>query len=346
MEEPMEKVTIYTLARELNMSPSMVSRAFNSKARIDGEKRRAVLEAASKYGFSPNKHASRLSRREIRLAVLISSRFSVNTEKMLLGAKEAYVACRDDKIRYDVIVLDSANCSDFEYDDAIMRCSAYDGVLVAGMSSKRHAARIQRLVDLGVVVAEVQAVSLASGCLFASKHDEAIASGLAAEFLSACLMTSERKNILLFTGDLDSALHQRAATAFEKSCAESGLNLLSVVDMKDDEAYFASILPKVMGKYARQTDAIYTTSGLSAPLCDYLEKHGIKMPFVAFDTYETVREYMKKGIVTATISQNVKEQMRSAFEMLARHLASGETPPPVLYTDVALVLKSNIHQFD
>ena len=56
--ESMPKVTIYTLAEELNMTPSMVSRAFNPDARISEDRRAIVLDTAKKYGFSPNKFAS------------------------------------------------------------------------------------------------------------------------------------------------------------------------------------------------------------------------------------------------------------------------------------------------
>ena len=36
----MADVTIYTLAKELNMTPSMISRAFNPEAKIREEKRK------------------------------------------------------------------------------------------------------------------------------------------------------------------------------------------------------------------------------------------------------------------------------------------------------------------
>ena len=49
----MPTMTIYTLAKELNMTPSMVSRAFNPEAKISEEKRQIVLAAAKKYDFSP-----------------------------------------------------------------------------------------------------------------------------------------------------------------------------------------------------------------------------------------------------------------------------------------------------
>ena len=43
------ETTIYTIASELGMTPSMVSRAFNPNARISKEKRQLVLETAKKY---------------------------------------------------------------------------------------------------------------------------------------------------------------------------------------------------------------------------------------------------------------------------------------------------------
>ena len=101
----MAKMTIYTLAAELNMTPSMVSRAFNPNARISEEKRRLVLETAQRYQFSPNRHASRLSMKPIRLGILLCSRFQVNTDKMIAGIREAHEALRDFKIDYEITVL-------------------------------------------------------------------------------------------------------------------------------------------------------------------------------------------------------------------------------------------------
>ena len=86
----MHNITIYTLAKELNMTPAMVSRAFNPNGKISEDKRKIVLETAEKYNFSPNKFASRLSMKTVQIGILINSLFYVNTEKMLLGVKNAY----------------------------------------------------------------------------------------------------------------------------------------------------------------------------------------------------------------------------------------------------------------
>ena len=116
--------------------------------------------------------------------------------------------------------------------------------------------------------------------------------------------------------------------------------------MKDSENFFESILAEVFDRYGKQTDCIYITSGISSPLCRYLEEKGYDIPFVAFDTYDDIKAYMNKGIISATIAQNVGDQMKKAFELLVKHLITGNECPKKVYTDVQLVLKSNMHQFD
>ena len=342
----MSEVTIYTLAKELNMTPSMVSRAFSPNGRISEDNRKLVLEAAKKYDFAPNKFASRLSMKTVRIGILVNSRFPVNTDKMILGIKSAYKKLKDYKIEYDIEVLDSSVSSFDDYNKVICRYKHCDGVILTGMSSDKYTDLINSLYEVNHNVVQVQAINKSANYLFASKHNEQTASYMASEFLYNCLKRCDRKNILLFTGDKQSWLHSDAETAFKNACNDFGLCVLESVDMKDNEDYFAEIIPDVFKKYKTATDGIYITSGFSAPLCRYLEENNIDVPFVSFDTYEDIKTYMEKGIISATIAQNVEIQMETAFEMLVKHIINGESCTKIVYTDVQLVLKSNIYQFD
>jgi ABC-type sugar transport system substrate-binding protein len=124
------------------------------------------------------------------------------------------------------------------------------------------------------------------------------------------------------------------------------MRVVDSFDMKDNEEYFEESLHGVFEKYTNEVDGIYVTSGLSAPLCRYLEKNGLDIPLVTFDTYGEIKEYMAKGVVSATIAQDVTKQMQTAFDLLVRYIISGDIPPATVYTDVQLVLRSNMHQFD
>ena len=340
------KITIYTLAKELNMTPSMISRAFSPNGKISKEKREIILETAKKYGFTPNKFASRLSMKNVRIGILINSRFDVNTDKMIVGIENAYEKLKDYKIQYDIAIMNSLENSLEDYIEVLNRYKNYNGVIVSGMSSEKYTNMLNEVCKENANVVQVQAINKSVDCFFVSKHNEETSSYLAAEFLYNCLKWKERKNILLFTGDKDSALHFSAETAFKNACKEFGLSVLKSIDMKDNEGYFSEIISDVFEKYIRETDGIYITSGMSSPLCKYIDENNIDIPFVSFDTYEEIKKYIKKGIISATIAQNVEKQMESAFEYLVKHIITGEASLKTVYTDVQLVLKSNIHQFD
>lgn len=342
----MSNVTIYTLAKELNMTPSMISRAFSANGKISDEKRKIILETAKKYDFTPNKFASRLSMKSVRIGILINSRFAVNTDKMIAGIENAYEKLKDYKIRYDITIMNSFENKSGDYIKGLNKYKNYNGIIIAGMSSEKYTDMLNALCKENPNVVQVQAINESVDCLFVSKHNEETASYLAAEFLYNCLKGRKRKNILLFTGDTDSALHSHADTAFKNACDELGLSVLKSVDMKDNEGYFSEIIPGIFEKHLKATDGIYMTSGLSSPLCRYIDENNIDIPFVSFDTYEEIKTYIKKGVISATIAQNVENQMETAFEHLVRHIIAEEICPKTIFTDVQLVLKSNIHQFN
>lgn len=340
------KTTIYTLAKELNMTPSMISRAFSPNGKISEEKRKIVLEVANKYGFTPNKFASRLSMKNVHIGILINSRFAVNTDKMISGIESAYEKLKDYKIQYDITIMNSLENESENHIEILNRYKSYNGVIVAGMSSEKYTNMLNALCEENPNVVQVQAINKSVDCLFVSKHNEETASYLAAEFLNNCLKSKKRKNILLFTGDMESALHSDAEATFKSACREFGLSVLKSIDMKDNEKYFSKIIDDVLEKYIRETDGIYITSGISSPLCRYIDENNIDIPFVSFDTYEDIKKYIKKGIISATIAQNVEKQMENAFEYLVKHIITRESSPKTVYTDVQLVLKSNMHQFN
>ena len=294
----MSKMTIYKLAEELNMSPSMVSRALSSNGKVREDKRKIILDAAKKYNFTPNAFASRLSMDTIRIGILIVSRFPINTQYMLDGISEAYSNFKNYKIEYDVTTINTPH-PDAEYiRQELGKYADFDGVIITGMSSDRFTDIINEFVTIQPQTVQVQAINENAKCLFASCHDEFVASGLAAEFLHNCLRKAGRKNVLLFTGHIDSALHKKAAQAFLHHAKAYGLNVLESVDMRDNKTYFEQSLPDVVAKYKNRVDGIYITSGISQPLCENIGNFGTDIPLVTFDIHSEIKEYMEKNIIS------------------------------------------------
>ena len=177
----MPKTTIYTLAEELNMTPSMVSRALSPNGKISEEKREIVLKAAKKHGFTPNRFASRLSMKTVRIGILINSAFQINTDKMLEGINSAYEKIKDYKVKYDIAITHPEKNTPDECAEILSNYISCDGIIISGMSSAEYTDIINSAYAKNPNIVQVQAINNQAGSLFSSKHNEETASCLAAE---------------------------------------------------------------------------------------------------------------------------------------------------------------------
>lgn len=342
----MEKhITIYSLAEELGMSPSMVSRAFNPSANVEEEKRKRILEAAERYHFKPNRYASRLPMRVIRIGVLMGISYDAVADSLCAGMDHAYEMLKDLKIEYSVVRVPPEQRNPGGCAALLRTFDGYDGVILSGFSSDAYIPVLTAFAEKNPNLVFLQSVNDAVPHLFSSKHNERTASMLAAEFLHCCLrrLPEPERTVLLFTGKRSSLLHQNAAARFQIGCAAYGLRLLDVIDMEDSETVLREKLPEVFSRFpVSSVGGIYITSGNSVSLCEYLEKERYTGDLVTFDLYSGQRKYLEEGLISATIYQNLEEQGRKAFSLLVQSIVSGTKPDKVVYTDVSLILRNNL----
>ena len=340
-----EKVTIYTLAKELNMSPSMVSRAFSKNAQIAESKRLIVLEAAKKYGYHPNRFASRLSGKTISIGILIYSKYAPVAADMTKGIEKAALFFNDYKITHTISIIKSENKKPWECRDELMSMSDYDGVIVSGFSTEKCVPMLKEFLSLNPNLVQLQNINPDIDCLFSSKHDEKFASSLAAEFLADCLKHSKRKNILLFTGDMSSNLHKSAAESFKAAAKEFHLNVMEHIDMKDNENTLKESAALAFRKYNDNIDGIYITSAVSEELCKAVKASGKNISLVTFDIYGKTSAYINNGTISASIFQDIEKQAYTAFERLADYIISGKKCNNTIYTNIILLLKSSFNVY-
>ena len=58
---PIRRVTVYDIAEKLGVSHSTVSMALRNHPAISGKRRKQVIQAAAKMGYSPDPHLSALA---------------------------------------------------------------------------------------------------------------------------------------------------------------------------------------------------------------------------------------------------------------------------------------------
>ena len=340
-------VTIYTIAEELKVTPSLVSRAFNPNASVNAKKRELILRTAEKYNFVPNKMASRLSMKEIVIGVLLYFRFEPCYSELIRGIKAAHEELKDYKIKCDMRFLDKNKHSIEECRQILDDFSKYDGIIIGGISYDNHGDIITELYQKNRNIVMLDNHSEGQKRLFSSVFDVESSARLAADFLNNCLFFSERKNIVLFTGDTLSSVHRRRRDAFEKMAKQNGLNIISQMNMCDSAEKLRELCYSQLGD-CPYVDGIYITSGNSVELCRYIEEKGLsdKIVLVTFDTFPELNEYLKRGIVNATIYQNLFGQAKAAFEALVQFISDGRGVDDVITTRCELVMRNNIEYYE
>ena len=339
------KTTIYSIAKELNMSPSMVSRALSKNGSVDAKKRELIWQTAQKYNYTPNRLASQLSKRNVRIGIIFHGKFEPVINSMIDGIKAAYEELKDYKIEYEIKCVWAWEKPADACRDELFSFAEYDGVIVSGFSSQSCEEMLNAFLSINPNLVFLQTNNDNVNALISSIHDVNVSSSLACELLAKFMKYSQRKNVLLFTGDTKAKLHANATRCFVSACQRHHLTVLDCINMYDKQAYFEAILPQVMEKYGDIADGIYITSAISQPLIRYIQGHNLHVNLITFDLYEEMIAHIRSGTIAATIFQNVYKQAKNAFENLVKHLILEETPSKKIYTDVQIVMESNLHLY-
>ena len=128
---------------------------------------------------------------------------------------------------------------------------------------------------------------------------------------------------------------------------QNGLNIISQMNMCDSAEKLRELCYSQLGD-CPYVDGIYITSGNSVELCRYIEEKGLsdKIVLVTFDTFPELNEYLKRGIVNATIYQNLFGQAKAAFEALVQFISDGRGVDDVITTRCELVMRNNIEYYE
>ena len=340
-----KRVTVNTLAKQLGVNPSTVSRAFAPNSGISDEVRKKILDLAQKEGYKPNKAASRLTMKEIRIGILINDVYPESFSEFTRGIKDAYERFYDYKISYDILIFKNTEQDEEHAKAYFERFNDFDGLIVSGLTSKEMAKELINYSENHKNIVSLQSETKDLPYLFSSSHDGSTASSMAAQFLAIALSKSESKNVVLFTGSKILEVHQDSERSFRKTCEEYGLNLCAVYDMDDDDDILLNQAQELFNQ--KDVDGIYISSGKSISLCKFIKNHGLadKVTLVTSDTYPTLNEFVEDGTVQATVYQNFHDLAYNAFALLVQKIVDKADIPTKISPRPEMVIKSNLHLY-
>ena len=138
------RVTLTDLAKELNISPSTVSRALNNHPAINEKTKRSVIELASKLNYHPNLLALNLLQKKTNtIGIIIPDITSYFYSTIITGIQDFFYS-----LGYNLI-LGQSNES---YEEELKIIDTFasirvDGILIAPASQSKNSEHIKQLIE-------------------------------------------------------------------------------------------------------------------------------------------------------------------------------------------------------
>lgn len=343
-----KRKTIYDLAEELGVSIAAISRAFDPNSRLSREKRELILATAKKYGYTPNKMASRLSMNEIKIGVLNFSFIKVYYSEILDGIKDANDNLKDYKVDCDMRVLQRGE-NTMEEALAVLDeflANRYDGVIICGIYEDCVIEKINRLSDAGIKVVTLQYDHEQSKRIFSCLSNYKVIGAMAAQLCGMLLRNSANRKTVMFTGNKVSPTHQMLIEAFCESAVKNNVEIAAIYDTKDDPECAKEMVTRAFTEYP-DIAAIYASSANSLPICRYLEsmENGRNIAFVASDVFPDLHPYIENGYIDATIYQEPYKIGYMAFDKLFHVLTDNTVTGGCFMSTPRVVMASNLYYY-
>ncbi|MCH3917361.1 MAG: LacI family transcriptional regulator [Spirochaetia bacterium] len=141
------KVTIATIAEQAHVSVSLVSQVLNGKkVRVSDQTRQRIMKVAHDLDYQPNRLASAMRQGHTHVFALIVPFTPVGFFSQLVYYVEHYAATKG----YTTVVINNFEDPDKELSALKMYDShLFDGLAIAALSEKTHAALYKKMDDAG-----------------------------------------------------------------------------------------------------------------------------------------------------------------------------------------------------
>ena len=145
----MQPVNLKTLAKELNLAHSTVSRALRDSYDISSKTKERVLAAAKKYNYEPNPYASSLRKRQSKTIAVVIPDVSNNFFSLAINGIEAIAQEK----KYHVLIY--LTHEDYEKEKDILKLlqnGRVDGILLSVSGNTKDAGHISELIKNNIPV--------------------------------------------------------------------------------------------------------------------------------------------------------------------------------------------------
>lgn len=269
----MEKeITIYDIAKKLQLSPATVSRALRDHPAINIETKKTIVNEAKEMGYRANIFATNLRRKRTNtIGVMVPRLNSYFMSSVLAGMEK--IANQES---YNLIISQSLESSKKEFANAkTMFDSHVDGLLVSLSYDSEDLEHFEPFIKKGIPVLFFDRV------MYHKKCTNIVIGNLKAGYEATNhLIQQGCKNIMHITGNLKRNVYQDRLKGYKLALTENNIaineELIKVTDLSFESAAKAIDCIKSMEKIP---DGLFVTNDSCAAYCiTLLKQMGLSVP--------------------------------------------------------------------
>jgi LacI family transcriptional regulator len=272
MSEPEKEVTIYDIAKKLNISAATVSRGLQDHPGINKNTKKKILNAAAEMGYRSNSFASSLRKKRSNIIGVIVPRLNSNFMSDVIAGIEKVV----NEANYNLFISQSLESMKKEVSNArAMFNNRVDGLLVSLAYDTDDISHFEAFVKKGIPVIFFDRVTEHKQCpsIFIDNYK-------AAYQITTHLIGQGCKRIMHIGGSLLRNVYIDRFNGYKQALADHGVpfndELLIVNDLSAQSGVNSARSILAMKD---MPDGVFVANDLCAISCmQELKKQGIKIP--------------------------------------------------------------------
>ncbi|PWG78262.1 LacI family DNA-binding transcriptional regulator [Pararcticibacter amylolyticus] len=270
--QPEKEVTIYDIAKALNISPATVSRGLKDHSAISKNTRKRIFEAAQAMGYRFNSFASNLRRQKTNTIGVIVPRLNSAFMSDAIAGMEKVL----NEAGYNLIISQSLEDTGKEEKNAVtMFNSRVDGLIVSLSYNTRAIPHFEQFIRRGIPLIFFDRIYEDSECPSIVINNYEAAYGITTHLIGeGC------KRIVHITGNESGNVYRQRFEGYRDALKDGGIEwdkqclIVNTLTSGDGEHAAEAIL-----KMKRRPDGIFVANDNCAVSCMLsLKRQGIKVP--------------------------------------------------------------------
>lgn len=330
-------LTIKEIAELAGTSRGTVDRVLNGRGNVKPELEQKIREIIANENYQPNHLARALinSRKHIQIGVVIHSVGNPFFNDVLEG-----INSRAKKLKSYGLELSVKHIKGYSAAEQIkaideLEKEGMDGLIITPMNVRTVKERLEQLsVPIVTLNTDIDINKLAFvGCDY---YNNGRITGDMAR-----LILNRGGNVAAVIGNFDISGHKQRVDGLEDSLRENpDIHIMAKLENQDDDTVSYQLVKEFLTTHT--PDLLYFgAAGIAGGIKAVIDS-GKQLPILTVDETEPVKEYLKQGIVCATVTQQPFAQGENSVRILYDYLANKKSPRDILcYTENQIKLKNS-----